>query len=389
MPGKPPRPRGACPQVAVLVTLQLCLAGETFMPTASVDFLTVYQDFPAGSLPIFGSDWVLVLDNQGELKQEFIKHYQHEGSHSSKISVRSDGNRLSISGNPSKYNRLDNVFGCPDVSAALAVYNGILPELGLPQLYTRTWDESRSHQLQCSDDVLIERPVLTRVDVCQNYALGSHSRSFLRWVEGQSYNGKGGHMYSNGATVDFNRNSRYLYFKYYLKAVELCLHRRKAKSAEDRDYLDKLIGWAEHNGIVRFEVSLKAMKLKRAGLDNPANWKGETMGKIIEAHAPHWRLQENDRARSHPLDGLYGELVDAGYTDGFAKRAVMIAGAWLGGAAIKTQMSRATYYKYRRALMHTGIDIANPCSAKMMLPRTFDLHIEVASPPSFYKTAFS
>jgi len=371
----------------VTVTLQLCLNMRQTASMISVDWLSVYQDFPAGSVPVLGSSLILEVDNKGELKKEYLKSHRHEGSYSTSITVRSDGTRVSISGNPSKFSRLDNVFGVSSVSAALDVFNTILRAVGLPELGLDLPPTYPSRfQVQSSDAVVLDRPVITRVDLCQNFALGDSVYSFMDWVVQQRINGKEGHRYANGATVDWNRGSRYTYFKYYVKAVELLKHRKKATSSEDQKYFDKLVRWCESVGLVRFEVALKSMALKRDGLDIVGNWTGEIMGQVIEKYAAHFRFNGKGGAKGHPLDRVVSDLVDQGVPLGLARRCHMVARAWLSGSNIQADMSRASFYRVRRPLLGIGIDIGLRCDVRTLLPQVREFSVQSVNPPEFYRT---
>ncbi|EFF3839926.1 Replication-associated protein G2P, partial [Escherichia coli] len=96
------------------------------------DWLTIEQDF-GYQLPILGEVAYqriqLETGEAGSLNQPV---FQHKGSFCDQVSISIKGSILKMSGNPSRWNRLDNLFGHTSVDACVQVYNRILNDLGLP-----------------------------------------------------------------------------------------------------------------------------------------------------------------------------------------------------------------------------------------------------------------
>ena len=55
-----------------------------------------------------------------------------EGSHSTKLTVRCDGSRVKITGNASRFHRIDNLFGLETIDDCIKVYNQVLASVDLP-----------------------------------------------------------------------------------------------------------------------------------------------------------------------------------------------------------------------------------------------------------------
>lgn len=55
-----------------------------------------------------------------------------EGSHSTKLTVRCDGSRVKITGNASRFHRIDNLFGLETIDDCINVYNQVLASFDLP-----------------------------------------------------------------------------------------------------------------------------------------------------------------------------------------------------------------------------------------------------------------
>ncbi len=99
-----------------------------------IDWLKVYQDFDV-ALPLIGDRACIHIDTQtGEQLAMTQPKIKHEGSYSTTLQIVISGNRLSVSGNPSRINRLDNLFGYTRLEDCIAVYNRILKDYDLPTL---------------------------------------------------------------------------------------------------------------------------------------------------------------------------------------------------------------------------------------------------------------
>ena len=97
-----------------------------------IDWLTIHQDFDK-PIRLIGDRASIVIDTvTGEHLSMTQPTYKYEGSHSTSIRVIISGNRITVKGNPSRINRLDNLFGFTSISQCVAVYNKILLSLDLP-----------------------------------------------------------------------------------------------------------------------------------------------------------------------------------------------------------------------------------------------------------------
>ena len=179
-----------------------------------LDWLSVYQDHKPGSLPVLGADWVLTSPIDVEGVYEFdevegsegsafvhfvdfqtgevverpvswksVRAYQHPGSFDTKLRIRCDGSRVTVSGNPSAFCRMDNLFGFTEVSQAVDFYNVILQSLGMPSFVDMRSDLDSGHLVfddhgrHVSDgrffahsDTICEygRPIITAIHITEN-----------------------------------------------------------------------------------------------------------------------------------------------------------------------------------------------------------------------------
>ena len=225
-----------------------------------LDWLDIYEDHLPGSLPVFGSDWVLStpieMDAAGEgvevvgaafvsfvdretgesiqspVTWKSVRSYHHEGSYDTSLCIRCDGTRVRVSGNPSAFCRKDNLFGFMEVSDAVDFYNQVLQLLGLPPFVDLTSD-LKSAALEWNDrgqcvgngkafahsDASLSRygrPTITGIHLTENIETGrrwvgakdlgywrENSEDFLLQLSGYSHQGRSGYLYPNRATVDW------------------------------------------------------------------------------------------------------------------------------------------------------------------------------------------
>ena len=107
-----------------------------------VDKLSMHQEHFT-PLPLVGSSLCIEEDlHTGEIISRTPKSLHQEGSYSSKIVIRCNGSRVSVSGNPTRYNRIDNLFGFKTIEECVRVFNILLAKHGLPPFTkcTKAWD---------------------------------------------------------------------------------------------------------------------------------------------------------------------------------------------------------------------------------------------------------
>ncbi|MFS1537798.1 MAG: hypothetical protein ACL7BU_02860 [Candidatus Phlomobacter fragariae] len=96
------------------------------------DWLKAEQDF-IFSLPMLGDVvYQRIRIDTGEDSELTQPNFRHEGSFCDLVNIMIRGFVLTMSGNPSRWEKLDNVFSCQSVDECFDVFNGILCSLGLP-----------------------------------------------------------------------------------------------------------------------------------------------------------------------------------------------------------------------------------------------------------------
>ncbi len=194
------------------------------------DWLSCYQDYDF-DLPIIAKDGYVRFDFEtGELGTIKQSKLSHEGSYSTAIQVRVSGRRVYMSGNPSRFGRLDNLFGFPALEQCISVYNGILRDLGLPE-FTKCVLQGFINKKKPSGAIklvpIVNGLVITELHCTTNLAVGrGHVGTYLKALSMLPYRYSEPRLHTNGKTVDWlskQGNSRELYPKVYDKAHEFRL----------------------------------------------------------------------------------------------------------------------------------------------------------------------
>jgi hypothetical protein len=137
--------------------------------TVFIDWLKVFQDH--GECPVVGSvrryEWDL---ETGELRWDAVVGMQSKGSYDTGLYVRSDGQRVEVSGNPSKWCRLDNLIGVETMAEALEVFNSVLRRVGVPEFELQALVSTVG---EFGGERLRKGPVITGAHVTRNLVCGS------------------------------------------------------------------------------------------------------------------------------------------------------------------------------------------------------------------------
>lgn len=355
-----------------------------------IDKLNMHQDHNE-ELPVVASQHVLRVDAQtNELLSDSPKSLIHEGSYSSVLTVRCNGTRVSVTGNPSRWNRADNLFGFTSIKDCVEVYNSVLISHGLPSftpakqvVYRQTADGKKA-------ELVTDGAVFTHFDITRNLAVGAGSEhAFLRGLStltiGKS---REPYLYANNQTVDWYKGSTVRYTKAYVKAHDLIKHqnkRLKEASEQEKKYYQSLIDYCNDIGLVREEHSFKSPFLKRKKL----NIYGRVELSDLEKHTNELgdamkRLEViDDRYEDISEQLLNAKVVKSRQS---ANATQSVAMQWLLGH--KIDKTKSQYYEHRKRLLQIGIDIALPHDASKPLPQIRSTHaIDVVhlAPPPWYK----
>lgn len=343
------------------------------------DWLTIRQ-VHTSELPEIHNGKVYDVDVNGDVETVTLKRVSHEGSYSTKISVRCDGSIVELSGNVGRWGRPDNVFGhsatrCIQIASEIALSLG-LPAFtkGVSMLVTgkdgkpkQVWTGARVSRLDMTENMVTGGP--RNLSLVMNH----YSNQKIMRVKQKTYGNDETIVFGEGVTK--GTGSKYIYAKLYVKHIEMKAHLAKMKKKFlnfDESYLSDLTKWCESQGIIRYEVEFKSNYLNRH--------KVAYLGDITDA-------------KLHLLfNSYYDQIlkrVDADMTEEeLPQYARGTLARWKGGETPSVFLKQTTFYRHRSACLKAGFDIAEPFSNVVKFPTKYRVvNISTAVPPSFYKMA--
>jgi len=361
-----------------------------------IDKLKMYQRH-ATKLPLVGRNAFYKCDLlTGDLSNEpTVFDREIEGSFSTKLYVRCNGYVVSVSGNPSRWHRVDNLEGLKTIDECVYVYNTVLKKLGLPP-FTKNkvirYEQSRTGTNRRIGD----GAVITHIDWTRNHTVGyGNEQAFLKAMSTQTIEKSiAPFLYPNENTVEwFSKNfqgngSRRRYVKMYAKAADMIKHMKKNISGADMlavEYYQKLLDWVIQQGVVREEHSFKTMWL----MDNKLELYGNTKEEDFKDY-----LTCIDKARKRlevtnmKLENVAKILKDKGIvkTQAAANATQGYYMMWLHGHSI--QADPKTFYKHNSRLKQIGIDLRVKLDISRSPLRLKEIQVIECKPlelPSWYR----
>jgi hypothetical protein len=184
--------------------------------------------------------------DSGEIEVQRVLSDTVQASWDTSLRVRSTGGRVEVSGNPSKWGRLDAVTGFGDLWDCIAVYNRVLEELGLSP-------SERRGRLRTEDGEQIRTgPQISRVDLTRNLVASREGvRPFLDWMESQVWGSRLSFRRSGMNTIGAGgRNRRQRVFR-----------ERSSKKTARKGIYDKLVakGYSERMAETLQKVAISWM----------------------------------------------------------------------------------------------------------------------------------
>lgn len=335
-----------------------------------IDKLNVTQDYlkHGERLPFVGKKGFYGFDLEtGEYNKEpFITDLQLEGSYSSKVIVKCDGYRVSVYGNPSRWGRMDNLFGLTTFDDCIKVYNHILHSLGLPPFTKCTNFTFKVAQDGGQNEKVYNGAIIKHIDFTRNMSVGEgNERPFLKALSAHSINRSvSPYLYSNENTVEWygknvqKNGSTYRYVKVYTKTSDLLRHQKKhtkGGSFDDMQYYHDLINYTANLGVVREEHSFKREYLKRHdlcayGLVKEIDFLAE-LQVITE-------IRQRLEVSKMQFETIADQLIDKKICNSrqSANATQMAYLLWLHGE--HSQVSTRQFSTHKKRLLQVGIDIS-------------------------------
>lgn len=334
------------------------------------------QDHPEGGLPLVGTHVIERVDMEsGEKLPPSVNQKILEGSYSTKLTIRCNGNRVRVEGNPSRWQRMDNLFGLKTLDECVSIYNHILAKYDLPPFTKNTRLRHRQTAENKSSCLVGDGAEITLIDWTRNHMVGKgREASFIRGMSSvQIGRGREPKLYPNGMTCNWGEASEWMMDKLYCKAFELKEHLKKDKrkkkgvTAEQLNYINQLISYCEEQGVVREEHSLRQKLLKRHNLQ----FYGLVDEQDFYAHLNDIENAMNTLHATHDEhQSIAQQLLSSGAVDTLrqANTTMSYFTMWQHGTNLRDILKDSQFYQHKARLKQIGIDVSRPFDVSRMCP---------------------
>ncbi|MDN5369581.1 MAG: hypothetical protein PWP74_889 [Shewanella sp.] len=347
-------------------------------------------------MPLVGRHVIERIDLEtGESLPPSVDQKILEGSFSTKLTIRCDGQRYRVEGNPSRWQRPDNLFGLQTLDECVGVYNHVLNTLNLPPFTKNT----RIYYRQSPDGkkarLVGNGAEITVIDWTVNHQVGQGNElAFIRGMSGMNIGrGCAPKLYPDGNTCNWREKSNWIMTKLYNKAAELRKHLKKESKTvtENQDtrleYIENLITYCESQGVVREEHSIRQAFLKRHNL--------QFYGAVTESDFyPHLHYIENAMKTIQISHDEHQTIADLLLEKGIvnsrqaANATQNYAMIWQHGENLKNRLSRSQFYEHKARLKAIGIDIGQQFDVTRMCPtlrRSEVIQVSPLAVPDWYQ----
>lgn len=308
---------------------------QSFAPVCC-DWMSFVHTYSTPVEPV-ESGRIFRVDRDGviEWESQTWDELRHKSSDTS-LRVRCDGRTLRGTGNIGRYGRSDNLQGlsvsdCVEKWRERLSFFGFCVE-GFGQSFQRVVD---APCIPADSPLFAAGTTLTRVDLAGNFEVSDyaslvHALSVVRIGTRLPEQGKYGPTWGYHA-----KRSNWWKCKVYDKTAELAGKRRSQGGAT----------------VARLEVQLGSEWLKREGLARIDAWRDSEMANVV-----YGRFAEQ----------AFREQSNVSDWSALPPRLQHWATLWREGVDVRSRMSQATYYRVRRRLLDSGLDIGVPCNVQAL-----------------------
>ena len=284
---------------------------------------------------------VISTTPDGEIEYTLDKHLKVDGSHDTRLLIRTEPARLpdlpqlknvwilSVSGNPVKWFQGHNIFGTSDLcNLVYELFDSLAKKFGKEQP-----DFIR-------EGIREGQYTISRIDINGMFELGSRL-DVLSWLSALERTARTRHgtAVAKGHTVYFGKNSERWSSKFYSKGQEIESHKLPAPLQ-----LTSLPDFA--NNKLRAELTLRSKELVKLGLNVGSSWFNIDIWEVYKEYLG--RVEMSDQK---PVDDITLKLT---------RHLGLTYLSWKEGYCLKTTLPKRTFYRHRRELFEFGIDISIP-----------------------------
>lgn len=329
------------------------------------DWLKTEQDF-FDPLPVLGDvAFQRIHIDTGEVSGLSQPVYKHQGSFSDTVSIKIRDSVLTMEGNPSRWGKLDNVFGCTSIDECFSVFNQILCSLGLLPFSKGTRFKLRQSPDKSVCGHVWNGAIIKETHINSNHSVGyNNEQSFIKGVSTLSYRNSVPRLHSNGMACDWLSklgNANLIYPSVYCKANELLLHTIKkiknkfGEESKEFKYLKHLHEYLVLNGVVRFEQKLKSRYLQKHDL---CYWGYSEFEILEELQESFVSIVNKLSVTAYDVNTISESLIANGVVDTVraANTTAFYAYSWMNGERFDFERSQVRLHRTR--LRKIGIDIA-------------------------------
>ncbi|WP_071910114.1 phage/plasmid replication protein [Aeromonas sp. SCS5] len=366
------------------------------------DWLTIEQDF-GFQLPLLdGPAYARLVIEEGEVvhgaHELSAPAFSHKGSFCDSVLIKVSGSRIRMSGNPSRWGRVENLWGYRSIDQMVAVYNDILRDIygnsdEIPQ-FTKCTKLLYAQGTAC-EVIGADGAIIRELHITENITVGAgNERDYISGLSTLRYRNSIPRLHTDGNSVDWlskQGNAALIYPTVYNKAYEMLLHslgkivRAFGEQSEEALYLQQVIDYCIAVGLVRFELKLKNRYLQR---NNMSYWGMSDYSPLESLMNEFINIDQKLSVTAMDFETISERLLTLGIVDTTraANTTAMHALQWMHGQNF--DLSKRAIQTHRARLRHIGIDIATKCNVSKFSPIFVTARREVksniATAPSWY-----
>jgi len=303
-------------------------------------------DWFRGSIPFLHSPinggQVMSISPDGVIDWQVHKGVLVRGSYESSLMIKSRGSagdgmatHLWIDGNISKFLQGHNLFGSRDlIDLVYKTFTRLTNELD-----SLTFD--LRHAASAEQAILAGDFDVKCLDINQLYQL-DNDRSVESWLyaaEMQAHR-RAGRSTATRGTVYIGKNSRRWAVKFYNKYREMLKNQKDCHPCYDR-----LLSFSQ--GLLRAELRLLSIELKELGISKGHQLTPSTIDELFTSYMGKIEMTKNATLIDEQLLNL-PRAVQATYQ------------MWRTGVSCREMLPHRTFYRHRKILLESGIDINFP-----------------------------